>query len=158
MLIKGIIDEDFVNYRIPSMFINTAFCDFKCEKESGVRCCQNSDLAHQKCINLDTDAIIQRYLDNHITRAICFGGLEPFEQYDELLEFVAKFRNGYDCNDPIVIYTGYNKTEISFQVEMLRLYGNIIIKFGRFIPNQESHYDEVLGVNLASLNQYAEKL
>ena len=35
---------------------------------------------------------------------------------------------------------------------------NIIVKFGRFIPDQESHYDEVLGVNLASNNQYAKKL
>lgn len=35
---------------------------------------------------------------------------------------------------------------------------NIIVKFGRFIPNQHPHYDEVLGINLASDNQYAEKI
>ena len=35
---------------------------------------------------------------------------------------------------------------------------NIIIKFGRYIPNQKPHYDEVLGVNLASDNQYAERI
>ena len=35
---------------------------------------------------------------------------------------------------------------------------NIIIKFGRFIPNQEGHYDEVLGINLASKNQFGEKI
>ena len=35
---------------------------------------------------------------------------------------------------------------------------NIIIKYGRYIPDQEPHYDEVLGVNLASDNQYAERL
>ena len=33
---------------------------------------------------------------------------------------------------------------------------NIIIKFGRYIPNQEKHYDDVLGIELASDNQYAE--
>jgi len=32
---------------------------------------------------------------------------------------------------------------------------NIIIKFGRFIPDQKSHMDETLGVELASPNQYA---
>ena len=37
-------------------------------------------------------------------------------------------------------------------------YDNIIIKFGRYIPNQQSHFDIVLGVNLASDNQYAERL
>jgi hypothetical protein len=31
----------------------------------------------------------------------------------------------------------------------------VIVKFGRFIPNQKSHYDEILGVNLVSPNQYA---
>ena len=34
----------------------------------------------------------------------------------------------------------------------------IIIKYGRFIPNQQKHYDEILGVYLASDNQYAEKI
>jgi hypothetical protein len=37
-------------------------------------------------------------------------------------------------------------------------YGNIIIKFGRFRPGQEPHYDEVLGVKLASNNQYAKRV
>jgi hypothetical protein len=40
----------------------------------------------------------------------------------------------------------------------LKNFDNIIIKYGRFIPNQEQHYDETLGVNLASNNQYAERL
>ena len=35
---------------------------------------------------------------------------------------------------------------------------NIIIKFGRFIPNRPSRYDEVLGVELASDNQFAKRI
>jgi len=35
---------------------------------------------------------------------------------------------------------------------------NIIIKYGRFIPDKEKHYDEVLGIYLASDNQYAERI
>ena len=31
MKIKGITDEDFVNYKYPSMFIATSICSFKCE-------------------------------------------------------------------------------------------------------------------------------
>ena len=47
MRVKGIIEEDFVNYKVPSMFINTCFCDFKCCTELGldVGVCQNSPLA-----------------------------------------------------------------------------------------------------------------
>ena len=37
-------------------------------------------------------------------------------------------------------------------------FDNIIIKYGRFIPGQEKHYDKILGVYLASNNQYAERL
>jgi len=40
----------------------------------------------------------------------------------------------------------------------LKDFDNIIIKYGRFIPGQEKHYDEILGVYLASNNQYAERL
>lgn len=158
MMIKGVVDEDFVNYKLPSMFISTAFCDFKCERESGVRCCQNSALAQQEPVDFDTDKLIFRYIQNPITKAIVFGGLEPMLQYEELVDFMRRLRHDYHCYDTVVIYTGFNKTEISYQVENLRLYGNIVMKFGRFVPNQESHYDEVLGVYLASPNQHAEDL
>ena len=33
----------------------------------------------------------------------------------------------------------------------------VIVKYGRFRPNQEPHYDEVLGIKLASINQYAKE-
>ena len=35
---------------------------------------------------------------------------------------------------------------------------NIIIKYGRFIPHQEKHFDEILGVYLASDNQYGKRI
>ena len=54
--------------------------------------------------------------------------------------------------------TGYYKEEIQDKIEWLKLYEPIIIKYGRFIPNQQPHYDETLGVMLASDNQYAERL
>ena len=62
------------------------------------------------------------------------------------------------CIDDIVIYTGYNLNEIEDKVNILKNYKNIIIKFGRFIPNNKIHYDEILGVYLASDNQYALKI
>ena len=65
----------------------------------------------------------------------------------------------YYCDDDIVIYTGYTEEEANnFQLfkDLLEL-GNVVIKYGRFRPNQISHYDEVLGVNLASDNQYAKR-
>lgn len=158
MRIKGLTDEDLVNYKLPSMFIATSFCSFKCDRESGESCCQNSSLASAKPKFVDDDKLIQRYIDNPISQAIVFGGLEPFDQYQELFNFISLFRLEYGRNDPIVIYTGYNRAEIEGEVAMLSQFTNIIIKFGRYIPNQDGRFDPVLGVNLASDNQYAEEL
>ena len=33
----------------------------------------------------------------------------------------------------------------------------LVIKYGRYVPDQQPHFDEVLGVNLASDNQYARR-
>ena len=154
MHIKGIIDEDFVNYKLPSMFIITTSCSFKCEKENGVRCCQNSALAFQPIIEIDDDELIQRYHSNAITKAIVFGGLEPFDQSLEVLSFIARLRTQYNIHDPVVIYTGYEEQEVEEDVRALRTFDNIVIKYGRFKINQNPHYDNVLGVKLASDNQY----
>lgn len=158
MTIKGLIDEDFINYKKPCMVIEFPFCTFKCEKECGMRVCQNSALATSPNIDLQTDVLITRYIKNNITSAICFQGLEPLDSWYDVQDFVKKIRKIYNCNDDIVIYTGYNKDEIKDKIKWLSKYDNIIIKYGRYIPNKEKHYDKTLGVNLASDNQYAEKI
>lgn len=156
MLIKGIIDEDFINYKKPCMVIEFPYCSFKCDKECGKQVCQNGALANSPNINIERMDLIDRYLKNDITQSIVMQGLEPFDSWDDLITLIFLFR----CytNDDIVIYTGYNKSEICEQIERLQYFKNIIIKFGRYIPNQQAHYDDTLGVNLASNNQYAIKI
>ena len=83
-------------------------------------------------------------------------GLEPFDSYYELVKLIETIRR--KCDDDIVIYTGYNKNELSEKIEYLSTYQNIVIKFGRYVPNNEKHFDDVLGVYLASDNQYAEEI
>ena len=156
MKVKSIIFEDFVNYKKPSMFIGFPTCSFKCEKECGSQVCQNSELAKSPNIEISYDNIIKKYLNNNITEAIVFGGLEPFDSLKDLYLLVNAFRLYTD--DDIIIYTGYYPNEITKQIEQLKQYPNIIIKFGRFIPNQKHHIDEILGVELASPNQYAVKI
>ena len=60
-------------------------------------------------------------------------------------------------SDKVINFFWYNRDEIQEQVEKLKMFKNIIIKYGRFIPNQVPHFDEVLGIILASDNQYAIK-
>lgn len=153
MEIKGLISEDFVNYKKPSMTIMFPRCTFKCSEAL----CQNSPLAKEKSINIEIPDIVNRYLNNPITESIVMQGLEPFDSWNDVLELVKQIRNN-NCDDYIVIYTGYYKEEIADKIHVLSKYKNIIVKFGRYIPNQERHYDEILGVYLASDNQYAEKI
>jgi len=57
-----------------------------------------------------------------------------------------------------VIYTGYYKEEIEEYIDELKMFPNLIVKFGRYIHKRATRHDEVLGVTLASDNQYAERV
>ena len=150
--VVNVIDEDFSNYKRASMTIGFPFCTFKC----GRQVCQNGTLAAAPKIEIEAADLVERYMKNPITEAICFQGLEPFDS-PEVFDLVAEFRDRTD--DTIVIYTGYTREEADDRawIDYLKFFPNIIVKYGRFIPGQEPHFDEVLGVNLASDNQYAVK-
>ena len=151
--------EDFVNYKKPSMFLVTCNCDWKCCSEAGIShdACQNSQIIESHIREHSDDSIYKAYIGNTISQAIVIGGLEPMLQFEEVKALIKKFRDN-GCNDEFVIYTGYNKDEIEDKIEILKKFGNIICKFGRFVPGQEKHFDDVLGVYLASPNQRAERI
>lgn len=151
MKLKGYVEEDFSNYKYPSMLLAAPTCTFKCGT-----LCQNLPLAKSKTIEYDMSKLIDIYSSNNITKSIVFGGLEPMDSFDEVLEFIDKFRK--TSNDDIIIYTGFYEDEVYDKILLLSQYKNIIVKFGRFIPNEKSHYDELLGVDLASNNQYSRRI
>lgn len=160
MIIKAIETERFQDYKVPVMYIAFPNCTFKCEKECGKKMCQNSPLSSLPDIDVNCDSLIKKYLSNPITKAIVCGGLEPMDSFNTLESFVNILRNTFDCDDTVVIYTGYTEEECISQgwIDVLKNYANIVIKFGRYKPNQNPHYDDILGVNLASNNQYAKRL
>lgn len=158
MKLKFIKRDDFVNYRKCSMFLGTIFCNWKCCKENNLPCstCQNYPWSKNAIKEFKNEDIINMYLSDGLEESVVFGGLEPMLQFQELLSFISDFRRVSD--DDIVIYTGYYPSEIEKELSSLKTFSNIIIKFGRYIPNRPNRYDEVLGVTLASDNQYAEKI
>lgn len=158
MKIKGLRDEDFTQYKKPSMFIVFPTCTFKCCKENNlpIEICQNCELARASNVNVSVQKIIDRYISNPITTSVVMGGLEPIDSWSEVQQFIIEFRNY--TNDDCVIYTGYYPEEIQDKIKWLKRFPNIVIKYGRFIPNQQPHFDEVLGVFLASDNQYARRI
>ena len=156
MKLKGIIDYDCVNYKDACMTLMFPYCSFKCDRENGCNVCQNSSLVEEKTLDISMEYIVKIFKDNPLTHAICLQGLEPLDSWGELKDFITLFRS--KSTAPIVIYTGYNKEEIEDKIEWLKEQKPMIIKYGRFVPNQQPHYDAVLGVNLASDNQHAEEL
>lgn len=156
--IKGIRMEDFTNYKKPSMYIAFPSCTFKCERECGQKMCQNSSLVQAPTLVIEVHSIVNKYINNPITSAIVVGGLEPFDSEEDLRMLIVYLRVA--TQDDIIIYTGYTKEEIQEReiYKYLLNAKNIIVKFGRFIPNQQPHYDNVLGIKLASDNQWAERI
>lgn len=153
MKLINVIDEDFINYKTPVMSLLFPYCSMKCNKEAGREVCHNTHL-NDPIIEVDIEKLCLRYIQNPISRGIVCYGKEPFDSRIDLFNFIHVFRNKYQLNDPIIIYTGYTEEEIQKETQILKRFGNIIIKFGRYIPDMPSHFDRVLGVELASPNQY----
>ena len=149
MKLIGINDYDISSYKEPAMFLSFPRCSFKC----GAEWCQNYHLKESDLIDIDYTTILATYQNSPFSHAIVCGGLEPFDSWDELECLVSNLR--LVTPDPIVIYTGYTEAEVLYKVNLLSVYENIIVKYGRYIPGNTPHYDEILGVELASDNQYA---
>ena len=163
MRLKFIKQEDFVNYKKASMFLGTCFCDFKCCHEAGfpTTLCQNEPWSNEPIKQYDDIWILDEFDSNPFVDAIVIGGMEPLKQFDELIDFL-NCRREHESkkvnNADVVIYTGYYPNEIVNELMCLSAYPNVIMKYGRFIPNVDGRFDNILGVYLASNNQYAERL
>lgn len=146
--------EVFQDYKKSALLFSTCYCDWKCctELNIDISVCQNSKISMQREVNLPFHRILDM-VRNSITDAVIFGGLEPFLQADELVQCIQYLRNNGVKKD-IVIYTGYYIEEISTETLLFLSLNQVILKCGRYIPNRSSKYDEVLGITLASDNQY----
>jgi len=156
VILKGLVEEDLVNYKNAAMYLIFPNCDFKCNRECGRAVCQNKNTINEPNIEIAVDDISCRYILNNITHAIVCGGLEPFDSWEDLQALIKEMR--FYTIDPIIIYSGYTEKELEDKIEVLKEYENIIIKFGRYVPDKEPHTDRLLGVKLASPNQYAKQI
>lgn len=159
MRVKTIVDEDFSDYKKIAMEIATCFCDFKCCRELGIpiSVCQNEPIYNQPNIEVSAGDLFSRYISNPLSQSIVFAGFEPMLQFDEMIEVIDYFRSNGICDD-IVIFTGYQEEELQKKLIALQKYDNVVVKFGRFVPNQQAHLDPILGVKLISDNQYAKRI
>lgn len=160
MVLRGMLAEDFVNYRLPSMYLAFPFCTLKCNKLNGGNVCQNMQLMNDpKLIVISTLELCKQFIDNPISEAIVCAGLEPLDSIDDVLDLIKAMRQYYQNESDIVIYTGYTEEEVLADEKMRQIlnFSNIVVKYGRYLINDTPHHDEILGVNLASSNQYAKR-
>lgn len=148
------VKEVFQDYKKSALMLGTCFCDWKCCKESGfpVTLCQNHSISKQGFHTVTFKQVLD-YVRKSYTDAVLFAGLEPFMQKKEVLSCVRYLREKGVTKD-IVIYTGYYLEELNEEVLEVCENCHVILKCGRFIPNRKPVFDKVLGVTLASDNQY----
>lgn len=139
------------NYKKISMYLPLGIsCVWKCAQ------CFNyhyKDRKKEDLLEATTDQIIEEYTANPFVEALVISGLEPFDNFLEVVTFIKDFRQ--ILNHDIVIYSGYEKKEVWEMLKELSLYENIYYKFGRYIPGREKIFNELLGITLASDNQYS---
>ena len=58
MKLKFLMDEDFVNYKKPSMFIGFPNCSFKCDLDFGREICQNHSICDTETIDVSSEYIV----------------------------------------------------------------------------------------------------
>jgi hypothetical protein len=126
MILKGVVDQDFVQYKKPCMTLMFPRCSFKCEIECGENVCQNGALAQARDIEVDTYAIAKRFLDNLMVNVLVCSGLEPFDSGKDLNRLISLLRF-CECDDDVVIYTGYTEEEIKERFSWIYGHKNIII-------------------------------
>ena len=176
MKVLNIKSDDFANFRDKSgkssLFIGIGTCDWKCYTEAGIdiTVCQNSELAKTPPKDIPAYDLLRSYLGE--SGSVVVGGLEPFTDMPSLMElaracaeYISDNREAEKWSDGIdwfVVYTGYEPPEVMHLVYELWtvLAGKcrFAVKFGRFVPDCESHEDEILGLPLVSPNQRAEEI
>ena len=145
------IRETFIDYKKVGLYVSGTKCNLNCKM------CFNDNLKHSPTIKINPLSFVENYIiKNQIIESVIFSGLNWFDKFEDLVRLITCIR--IYTNIEIVIYTGYKESELLKEIEILKEYSNIIVKFGEYIPNDNSIFDETLGVSLSSSNQYAKKI
>lgn len=154
------IREVFGDYKKTSLLLSVKTCDYKCciEGNFNINICHNYHLDSNEEKEISPQYIWNKVNSNPLIQGVIFAGKEPMLDiyFEDMLKVIKEIRE--NSNIDIVIFTGYYEKEIPNKIEELKKYKNIVVKFGRYIPNRNSIFSDVLGTTLASDNQYAVKI
>lgn len=120
-------------------------CTWKCKN-----CCNIHYKDYKDFYKRTIWEIINDYDRNKLVSTLILSGLEPFDNFDIMLSLIHWFRVFFE--DDIVIYSGYELKEIEEYIKPLSSY-NVLVKYGRYMPNKNHIYNEDLELYLSSDNQ-----
>lgn len=149
---------DCVNNRLITFNVAAGItCDFKCCPHNH-QLCHNEPLRSTPVIVVQISEIVKQYLSQQLSTSLTLQGLEPLDNMDGVLWLLWYFRR--KSKDPIFIWTGYEEEEVATLIGLVRFlqWKSIFLKMGRYRWGEKPHYDENLGVFLASPNQYCKKI
>lgn len=118
--------------------------------------CQNEHLKNKKPVVYCVEELINEIKNNKFVKSVIFGGLDCFDSFDETFNFISKFRKV--SKEDVVLYTGKTEDCLHEKLKLLKQFENIYVKFGEYIENSNSIFDEVGGIWLSSSNQYFKKI
>lgn len=142
--------ETFIDYKKTSMYIAFPVCSLNCKN------CHNKELRNKNTVELDYKTIVDYILNNPIIESVVLSGMNPMDSFDDVVGLIKELRK--KSNMDVVIYSGKLKYELKKEISVLKSFSNIIVKFGEYKENDIPIYSEVLGINLASSNQYARRI
>ena len=152
--------DDITDYLKTSLLLVTPKCSGKCGEK-----CQNYFLIKNATTKqYAVSSIVNLYNNLTTHNAVVFAGLEPFDTFNDTQILVDAFLQN-DKPIDIVIYTGYYQQSITDKVNVLlqkliktkSTNKTIIIKFGPYIAENRSYYSNILGIKLATDNQYVKR-
>lgn len=147
--VRSLVDEDTGHYKETSFFIETSLAPLSLDEGFNFS---------MKVARLLSWNLISHYMDNPLMTAIVFKGDEPFQQYEGIFHFIKLLREDRFCMDTVVIYSDLSRADIHEEVERLKIFPNIIVKFEPHIREYPPYFDNLLGATLSSDNQYALKI
>ena len=83
MKLVNLIQEDFTNYKKPSLFLGFPKCSGKCNILNGKIVCQNEALRNAEKVEISANEIVELYTKNNITNDIKIDNLFKYNEWNE---------------------------------------------------------------------------
>ena len=143
--IKGIVHERVEDAPFMGALISAIDCKFNCKG------CFNQSIKKLPTIEMDSEDIIKKVLENPFNEGVILAGLEWSLQPCELRELV---RVSLNNNLKVIIYSGLTEEEFALKFpDIYNLNEGIYFKFGRYLENLTTDNNIQYDVKLASSNQ-----